>query len=78
MEQAVALKCPGEMARGGNPATMAGALDKELGNFRLDIDDKVLGNVTVTSSKPLLQLASTVKYSTWIKTSYRPVAQPSM
>jgi outer membrane receptor protein involved in Fe transport len=47
---------PRRNGEGGNPATMAGALDKDLGNFRLDIDDKVLGNVTVTSSKPLLQL----------------------
>jgi outer membrane receptor protein involved in Fe transport len=56
IEQAVAFEMPRRNGEGGNPATMAGALDKDLGNFRLDIDDKVLGNVTVTSSKPLLQL----------------------
>src|SRR6476660_4652294 len=44
---------------GGNADVnaMAEALDKDLGNIRLDIDDKLLGNVTVTTSaKPLLQL----------------------
>ncbi|HEV7621292.1 MAG TPA: TonB-dependent receptor, partial [Flavisolibacter sp.] len=40
----------------GDPSAMAGALDKDLGNIRLDIDDKILGTVTVTASKPMLQL----------------------
>ena len=34
----------------------ADGLDKDLGNIRLAIDDKLLANVTVSSTKPLLQL----------------------
>ena len=41
---------------GGNPAAMMSALDKDLGNFKLEIDNKVLEGVTVTSNKPLLQM----------------------
>ena len=40
----------------GDPSAMIGAIDKDLGNIKLDIDQKVLENVTVTTSKPLLQL----------------------
>ena len=36
--------------------SLLGNLDKDLGNIKLEIDTKVLGNVTVTSSKPLIQL----------------------
>jgi outer membrane receptor protein involved in Fe transport len=43
-------------SRGGDPSAMLGALDKDLGNLKLEIDDKVLSNVTVTASKPLLQM----------------------
>ena len=41
---------------GGNPAAMLSAFDKDLGNLKLDIDDKLLSTVTVTASKPLLQM----------------------
>ena len=41
---------------GGDPSAMIGAIDKDLGNIKLDLDEKVLGNVTVTTSKPMLQL----------------------
>lgn len=37
-------------------SSMLGNFDKDLGNIKLQIDEKVLGNVTVTSSKPLVQL----------------------
>jgi uncharacterized protein YdeI (BOF family) len=37
-------------------SSLLGNLDKDLGNIKLEIDPKVLGNVTVTSSKPLVQL----------------------
>ncbi|HEY2723012.1 MAG TPA: carboxypeptidase regulatory-like domain-containing protein, partial [Chitinophagaceae bacterium] len=37
-------------------SSMLGNLDKDLGNIKLEIDQKVLGNVTVTSSRPLVQL----------------------
>jgi outer membrane receptor protein involved in Fe transport len=35
---------------------MLNALDKDLGNIRIEIEEKVLGNVTVNSEKPGLQL----------------------
>src|SRR5690606_28775536 len=37
-------------------AAMMNKLDKDLGNISLSIDEQVLGNVVVTSSKPLMQL----------------------
>ena len=37
-------------------SSLLGNFDKDLGNFKLEIDSKVLGNVTVTSTKPLVQL----------------------
>ena len=42
--------------RGNDPSAMLNALDKDLGNIKLEIDDKLLAGVTVTASKPLLQL----------------------
>jgi outer membrane receptor protein involved in Fe transport len=36
--------------------TNPGDLDKDLGNIKLQIDEKVLGAVTVSASKPLFQL----------------------
>lgn len=40
---------------GGQNGGMA-SLDRDLGNIKLQLDDKLLSNVTVTSSKPQLQL----------------------
>ncbi|HEV8283316.1 MAG TPA: TonB-dependent receptor [Chitinophagaceae bacterium] len=37
-------------------ASLLGNFDKDLGNIKLEIDQKVLGNVTVTGTKPLVQL----------------------
>ena len=37
-------------------SAMLGSLDKDLGNIKLLIDEKVLSNVTVTAAKPLVQL----------------------
>ena len=45
-----------KMGSGGDMSSMLGALDKDLGNIKIDIADKTLENVTVTSSKPGLQL----------------------
>ncbi len=45
-----------EMKPGGDMSAMLGALDKDLGNIKLEIDEKVLENVSVTSNKPGLQL----------------------
>jgi hypothetical protein len=41
---------------GGDPSAMMSALDKDLGNFKLAIDENVLGAVTVTAQRPQLQL----------------------
>ena len=37
-------------------STILGNFDKDLGNIKLEIDEKVLGNVTVTGTRPLVQL----------------------
>ena len=42
--------------RGGDPGAMMNALDKDLGNIKIEIEEKILGNVTVTSERPGLQL----------------------
>ena len=54
-EQAVGFEMPNRTG-GGDPSAMMSALDKDLGNIKLEIDDKLLGNVTITTTKPLLQL----------------------
>ncbi len=41
---------------GGDMSSMMNALDKDLGNIKVDIADKTLENVTVTAGKPGLQL----------------------
>ncbi len=41
---------------GGDMSAMLGALDKDLGNVKIDFEEKVLGEVTVSSTKPGLQL----------------------
>lgn len=41
---------------GGDMSAMLGALDKDLGNVKIDIQEKVLDNVTVSASRPGLQL----------------------
>jgi outer membrane receptor protein involved in Fe transport len=37
-------------------AAMMGALDKDLGNIKLELDEQVLGGITVTASRPMLQM----------------------
>jgi outer membrane receptor protein involved in Fe transport len=39
-----------------DPSAMLGALDKDLGNIKLQVDDKILSGITVTASKPGLQM----------------------
>lgn len=41
---------------GGDMSAVMGALDKDLGNIKIEIEEKVLGNVTVTAERPGLQL----------------------
>jgi outer membrane receptor protein involved in Fe transport len=45
-----------KMQGGGDMTAMLNAIDKDLGNIKLEIDAQVLGGVTVTASKPLFQL----------------------
>lgn len=40
----------------GDMSSMLGALDKDLGNIQIQVEEKVLGNVTVATSRPGLQL----------------------
>jgi outer membrane receptor protein involved in Fe transport len=54
IENTVAFEMP--KGANGNPSAMIGALDKDLGNLKLEIDDKLLQGVTVTATKPLLQM----------------------
>ena len=53
VEKPVAFEMPN---RNGDQAAMLSALDKDLGNIKLEVDNQVLGNVTVTASKPMLQI----------------------
>lgn len=45
-----------EMKPGGDMSAMMGALDKDLGNIKIEIEEKTLDNVTVTSTRPGLTL----------------------
>lgn len=55
-EKPVGFEMPNRNGAGNDPSAMLSALDKDLGNIRLEIDDKILSGVTVTASKPLLQM----------------------
>lgn len=46
----------GNNGNNGDMSAMMGSLDKDLGNIKVDIEEKTLENVTVTSTKPGLQL----------------------
>ena len=51
------IKMPAAGAAGGfDMSAMLNAVDKDLGNIKLQVDAKVLSEVTVSSSKPLFQL----------------------
>src|SRR4026207_430631 len=45
-----------KMQPGADMSAMLNAIDKDLGNIKLEVDAQVLGNVTVNSTKPLFQL----------------------
>jgi outer membrane receptor protein involved in Fe transport len=57
-EQPVSFIDMKDLQSGGRPdmASLMNKLDKDLGNIILQVDEKVLGNVVITSSKALLQL----------------------
>lgn len=51
------LKMPGQGGQGNTDmSAMLGALDKDLGNIKIELAEQTLGNVTVESVKPGLQL----------------------
>ena len=57
VEQNVAFEMPNRNGGGNNdPMAMLGALDKDLGNIKLEVDEKVLGGVTVTANRPALTM----------------------
>lgn len=56
VEKPVAFEMPNRDAVGNDPMAMMGAMDKDLGNIQIEMDEKVLTNVTITASKPLMTL----------------------
>lgn len=55
-EQAVAFEMPNRNAMANDPSAMLNLLDRDLGNIKIEIDNQVLGGVTITATKPLLQM----------------------
>jgi outer membrane receptor protein involved in Fe transport len=54
IEQKVAFDL--KMGKPGDMSSALSAVDKDLGNFRLEMDSKVLESVTVSASKPLMSM----------------------
>jgi outer membrane receptor protein involved in Fe transport len=56
-EHAVAFDMPKRDGNSqGDPAAAMNALDKDLGNIKVEVDEKVLGSITVTASRPSVSL----------------------
>ncbi len=55
-EQKIAFEMNMNAAKNGDYSSMLNAVDKDLGNIKLDIDAQQLQNVTVTASKPMLTM----------------------
>jgi outer membrane receptor protein involved in Fe transport len=55
-EQDVAFEMKMGGANNGDFSSLLGGLDKDLGNIKIDIEEKILDNVTVTASNPGLRL----------------------
>lgn len=56
-QKPVSFDLPGrDQMANGDASAMMGALDKDLGNIKVEVDEKVLGAVTVTASRPVLTL----------------------
>jgi outer membrane receptor protein involved in Fe transport len=55
-EQPVAFQMPSRSGNNNDAGAAMGALDKDLGNIKLEIDEKILTNVTVTGTKPMMQM----------------------
>ena len=56
-QKPVAFDMPNRsQAANGDPSAMLSALDKDLGNIKIEVDEKVMGSVTITASRPALQM----------------------
>ena len=55
-EQAVKFDMKMGGGNNGDISSLLGGLDKDLGNIKIEIEEKLLENVTVTASRPGLQL----------------------
>lgn len=56
LEQAVSFQMKMSGGQNGDMSSMLNALDKDLGNIKMEIDAQMLGQVTVTAARPGLQL----------------------
>lgn len=56
IEQQVSFNLKMGGANGADMNALLNAIDKDLGNIKLEVDAQVLGGVTVSTSKPLFQL----------------------
>lgn len=55
-EQNVGFEMPNRQGGNNDPMAMLGALDKDLGNLKLTIDEQQLSGVTITANRPQLTL----------------------
>jgi len=55
-EQPFQFSMPNRNGGAPDQSAMMSALDKDLGNIKLEIDNQVLGNVTVSASRPALTM----------------------
>jgi|CXWL01.1.fsa_nt_gi outer membrane receptor protein involved in Fe transport len=55
-EQTVSFNIKMNGGNNGDMSAMLGALDKDLGNVKIDFDEKLLENITVTATNPGLKL----------------------
>jgi outer membrane receptor protein involved in Fe transport len=57
IDQKVAFNINFDDVKNGNYASLINAVDKDLGNIKMEVDAQQLGDVTVTSEKPLVSLS---------------------
>ncbi|HZH95668.1 MAG TPA: TonB-dependent receptor, partial [Flavisolibacter sp.] len=57
IQKPVAFEMPNRNSMaGGDMTAMIGAIDRDLGNIKVEVDEKTLGNVTITASRPTLSM----------------------
>ncbi|MDB5279438.1 MAG: TonB-dependent receptor [Ferruginibacter sp.] len=57
IERKIAFEINMQAAKGGDYSSLLNAVDKDLGNIKMETDAQQLQDVTVTSSKPLLTMS---------------------